>query len=185
MERTSTSEWLSPEFFGSPYPFYDELRRKDPVHWSDRLGSWILTRYEDVTWALLNHQRLINSGRIASLLDQLPQKDRERMLPLYRHFSRGLIHSDRPDHTRLRVLVNKAFTPRAVESMRSRIQAIVNELLDAVEKSEGMDVIRDFAYPLPMIVICDILGLPPGDREQFKGLVGWHHRADSSKPPHS
>ena len=66
MERTATSEWLSPEFFASPYPFYDELRRKDPVHWSDRLGSWILTRYEDVTRALLNHQRLINSGRIAS-----------------------------------------------------------------------------------------------------------------------
>ena len=169
MERTSTSDWLSPEFFASPYPFYDKLRRSDPVHWSDRLGSWILTRYEDVTWALRNHQRLINSGRIASILDQLPQKDRERMRPLYRHFSGGLIHSDRPDHTRLRMLVNKAFAPGAVESMRSRIQAIVNELLDEVEKSEGMDVIRDFAYPLPTIVICDILGLPPGDREQFKG----------------
>ena len=90
------------------------------------------------------------------------------MRPLYRHFSGGLIHSDPPDHTRVRMLVNKAFTPGAVASLRSRIQEIVNELLGAVEKCEGMDVIRDFAYPLPTVVICDILGLPPGDREQFK-----------------
>ncbi len=168
MVPTSAGEWLSPEFFASPYPFYDELRSEDPVHWSDRLGSWILTRYDDVTWALLNHQRLINSGRIATILDQLPEKDRERMRPLYHHFSGGLIHSDPPDHTRVRTLVNKAFTPRAVESMRSRAEAIVNELLDTVEKSEKMDVIRDFAYPLPTIVICDILGLPAKDREEFK-----------------
>ena len=167
-DPTLTSGWLSPEFFANPYPFYQDLRLEDPVHWSDKLGSWVLTRHEDVNWALRNHQRLINSGRIASLLDQLPQQDRERMGPLYRHFSLGLIHTDPPDHTRLRVLVNKAFTQGAVENMRSRIQAIVNELLDAVQESGRMDVIRDFAYPLPAIVICDILGLPPEDREQFK-----------------
>ncbi len=164
----NSSEWLSPEFFASPYPFYEELRRAEPVHWSDRLGSWILTRHEDVTWALRHHHLLINSGRIATILDQLPEEDRGRMRPLYRHFSGGLIHSDPPDHTRVRMLVNKAFTPGAVASLRSRIQEIVNELLGAVEKCEGMDVIRDFAYPLPTVVICDILGLPPGDREQFK-----------------
>ena len=167
-DPTLTSRWLSPEFFANPYPFYQDLRLEDPVHWSDKLGSWVLTRHEDVNWALRNHQRLINSGRIASLLDQLPQQDRERMQPLYCHFSLGLIHTDPPDHTRLRVLVNKAFTQGAVESMRSRIQAIVNELLDAVQESGRMDVIRDFAYPLPAIVICDILGLLPEDREQFK-----------------
>jgi len=168
----------SPEVYNNPYPIYHRLRREAPVHWSDAWNSWVLTRYDDVVFVLRNHTRFINAGRVAKFLEQLPASVLNEIRPLYENFTVGMPNSDPPEHTRVRGLVNKAFTPRVVEGMRPRVQAIVDELLDAVEDAGEMDVVRDFAYPLPAIVIAETLGIPPEDREQFKkwsdDIVAFH-----------
>jgi len=148
-----------PEFIADPYPFYRRLREEDPVHRSG-FGFWVLTRYDDVVTLLRD-----------------PRFGRDRYQPLLRArfgeeggggISGSMLFRDPPDHTRLRGLVNKAFTPRVVETMRPHIQRIVDDLLDAVREARAMDVIADLAYPLPVIVICEMLGVPVADRGEFR-----------------
>ena len=150
----------------NPYPFYDRLRTEDPIHWSERFGSWLLTRYSDVS-ATLRDPRL-SANRTGVFMKQLPESMSQNLQPLRDHLATWMSHSDPPNHTRLRALVSKAFTPGMVESMRSHIQEIVDELVDAVRDKHEIDIIRDIAYPLPAAVISDMLGVPPDGREQFK-----------------
>jgi pimeloyl-[acyl-carrier protein] synthase len=158
----------TPEFFANPYPLYHRLRSESPVYWSEKLGGWLLTRYDDCTAALRDYRRLSNRDRMTVLLNPLGEEAGKRFELVRRHFCEGLIFSDPPDHTRLRTLVNKAFTPSTVERMRPRIQEIVKALLDAVQDGKEMDLIRDFAFPLPNTVRSDILGLPLEDTDQLK-----------------
>lgn len=157
----------SPEFFMDPYPFYHRLRREDPVHWSDRWDCWVLTRYADVL-SSMRDPRLSNSMRATIYINQLPAEVQNRLRPLNRHIAAWMAFQDPPHHTQLRALVSKAFTPRVVEGMRPRIQKIVDDLLEPLEDTRQVDMIRDFAYPLPAIVIADLLGVPREDRDQFK-----------------
>lgn len=157
---------LTPEFFADPYPFYHRLRSTEPVYWSDRLGAWLLTRYADVSSAL-HDSRLKSGNRIQAIMSQLPETVRRETQPLYQHLTKMMAFTDPPDHTRLRTLVGKAFTPATVAGLRPRIQTIVDELLDKVQGREA-DLVRDFAYPLPAIVICEMLGIPLEVRDQFK-----------------
>jgi hypothetical protein len=159
---------LSPEFTANPYPVYCQLRAESPVFWSEAWKAWLITRYDDVVSTLRDHHYFSNAGRVTSLLDHLPTTAREELRPLESNFAGGLINSDPPDHTRLRALVNRAFAPRMVERIRSRVQTIVNDLLDRAQEAGRMDVIRDLAYPLPAIVIAELLGVPPEDRDHFK-----------------
>ena len=138
---------VSPEIFGNPYPIYHRLRAEDPVHWSDAWGCWVLTRYEDVTAVLRDYDRFTNVGRIAMFLDQLPEGVRAEIRPLYENFTVGMPNNDPPEHTRIRGLVSKAFTPRVVDGMRPRVQAIVDDLLGAVEEG-GRDG-RGLRFCLP------------------------------------
>jgi pimeloyl-[acyl-carrier protein] synthase len=151
---------LSPAFHADPYPFYRQLREADPVHLSG-LGLWILTRYEDCVTALRD-PRFGRDGFEAILAAQYGEESETGRLP------RSMLFRDPPDHTRLRALVNRAFTPRVIEGLRGQIQGVVDRLLDRVEDHGGMDVIDDLAYPLPVTVICDMLGVPAGDHEQIK-----------------
>jgi pimeloyl-[acyl-carrier protein] synthase len=147
-----------PEFHADPYPFYRRLREADPVHLSN-LGLWVLTRYDDCV-TCLRDPRFGRDG-FELLLAQFGEGSGE---PL----PRSMLFRDPPDHTRLRSLVNRAFTPRVIEGMRSHIQGIVDRLLDRVQSRGEMDVIGDLAYPLPVTVICDMLGVPVTDHEQIK-----------------
>ena len=114
---------LSSEFEQNPYPVYHELRARDPVYWSDAWGCWILTRYDDVVSTMQDHKRFSSRGRFTKVIEQeLPEPTREKIQPLVRHYSTGLINVDPPDHTRLRALVHKAFSPRVLERLRSHIQ---------------------------------------------------------------
>jgi cytochrome P450 len=146
-----------------PYPIYHRLRAADPVHWSEKFNAWILTRYDDVA-AGLNDLRL-SSDRTALLQEMAGSKELE---PFFAFLSQRMIFADPPKHARLRGLVSKAFTPHAVEAMRPHIQQLVDGLLDAVQGRGHMDLIRDFAFPLPATVITELLGVPPEDREQLK-----------------
>ena len=162
----SLSHVLRPEIAADPYPLYHRLRSEDPVRWDAPLNAWVVTRYADVQSALGDPR--LSAERINRSTEWLPEAMRQTLGPVFRALSRQMLFLDPPDHTRLRGLVNKAFTPRVVEGMRPRIQAIVDDLLDAVQEAGRMDVIQDVAYPLPAIVIAEMLGVPPEDRDQFR-----------------
>ena len=151
----------------NPYPLYHRLRSEDPVHWSQQANSWILTRYDDVRFALQHDPRL-TAERLSLLLAQLPREVQAEVEPLRRLLSTWMQYYDPPDHTRLRSLVNRAFTPGTVERLRPRIEAIAEDLLQAVRAKGRLDVIAEFAYPLPAIAIAELLGVPPEDRDRFK-----------------
>jgi cytochrome P450 len=155
-------------FFADPYPAYDRLRREVPVAWSETEQAWLLTRYADVVATVQDPRHFSSRGRMLATLEHISADERARLKPFEEHFSVGLINSDPPDHTRIRALVNKAFTPRVVEQLRPGIQVLVSELLDAVQPDGRMDVVRDLAHPLPTTVISGLLGVPPEDRTQFK-----------------
>lgn len=156
---------LLPEFRFNPYPTYHRLRVEDPVHRSMLPGTWVLSRYADVMMVL----RDARFGRADA-----ESFWRERIGEGSAHgvITKWMLFRDPPDHTRLRTLVNKAFTPRAIENLRPRVQEIVDELIDAVRHDGGMDLMTAFAYPLPVLVICEMLGVPAKDRDIFKGWSG-------------
>ncbi len=149
---------IDPEFVADPYPTYHRLRAEEPVYHSP-LGFWVLTRYEDVV-ASLRDPRLAKEAIATFVAERLG------ITPI--GIGLSMLDRDPPDHTRLRGLVSKAFTPRVVEVLRPHIQQIVDGLLDGVESRGEMDLIEDFAYPLPVIVICEMLGVPVEDRDRFK-----------------
>lgn len=155
---------FGPEMLADPYPLYHRLRAVDPVHWSDKFNAWILTRYDDVA-AGLNDLRL-SSDRSALLRDLAG--NRAELEPFFSFLARRMILVDPPKHTRLRALVSKAFTPHVVEAMRPHIQQLVDGFLDAAQAKGGMDLIHDFAFPLPATVITELLGVPAEDRDQLK-----------------
>ena len=155
-----------PEFRRDPYPFYRALRSSNPVYFSPFLRGWILTRYADVA-AILQDARFSTNRQQANIFARLRLFD--KMNPDFAlAITRNLLMLDPPDHTRLRRLVNKAFTPRIVESLRPRIQTVVEQLLDGMHDQREIDLIRDFAYPLPVIVIAEMMGIPPQDHARFK-----------------
>lgn len=158
----------SDAFVEDPYPTYAALRAEAPVYRSEAVGAWLLTRYDDVATTLRDPRRFSSSGRFNAVLDGLGADDRASVRPLEDHFSIGLLGSDPPDHTRLRGLINRAFTPRVVEQLRPRIEALVEGLVDAMLARSDLDLLRDLAYPLPATVIAELLGAPPEDRDAFK-----------------
>lgn len=152
---------LSPRVYNNPYPTYAALRAKDPVHWSPLMDSWVLSRYADVDAVLRDHKRFSNDGRNRT-------NSRVRQVQTVAGGEPSMLFLDPPDHTRLRSLVSKAFTPQAIEALKPRIQAIMTELLDQIETPSAFDLIDTIAYPLPVIVMAELLGVPPKDRAQFK-----------------
>ncbi len=149
---------MDPEFLADPYPTYHRLRAEDPVH-RNPLGFWVLTRYEDVV-AVLRDPRFLKEPMVAAVAARFGIAPGTIGL--------SMLDRDPPDHTRLRSLVSKAFTPRVVEGLRPRIQHIVDGLLDRATTAGGIDLIEEFAYPIPVVVICELLGVPVADHERFK-----------------
>jgi cytochrome P450 len=154
---------FGPQMLADPYPTYHRLRAAHPVAWSGQLDAWVVTSYEAVAAALRDPR--LSSDRLGRARQRLASRGLEAVID---ERSRSMIHRDPPDHTRLRGLVNKAFTPRAVEAMEPRIRGLIDDLLDAVAARGRMDVIADLAYPLPVMVIAEMLGVPAADRDRFK-----------------
>ncbi len=158
---------LDPATIANPYPLYQRLREEDPVHWDDELQMWLLTRYEDIDDALSNPRLSVN--RVATLRNMAsPEASEAARQTLQATLSMWMLFLDPPQHTRLRNLANQAFTPRVVENLRKHIEEIVCELLAPAPPVGRFDVIRDFAYPLPAIVIAEMLGVRREDRDLVK-----------------
>lgn len=164
--NTLEDDLLSPAPTADPYPFVAELRRRDPVHWSERHKAWLLSRYDDVA-AAYGDERL-SSDRTRALLETLDPDRRARLAPLAGAMSHFMVTNDPPVHTRLRRLANTAFRQQKVASMAGKIERIVDELLDEFIESGREDFISHFAYPLPATVIAEMLGAPVEDRDRFR-----------------
>jgi cytochrome P450 len=154
---------FSPEHWDDPYPLYKTLRERDPIHRSPE-GEWICTRYADCE-AILRDPRWSSNPvhrREKRSLEEMTFRESvgELDFPV-------LLFMDPPDHTRLRKLVSKAFTPRTVERLRSHIQELVDGILDVAAEKGEMEVIADLGYPLPVTVICELLGVPTEDQHLF------------------
>jgi cytochrome P450 len=169
-DNLSLTALRDPVVRADPYPFYERLRSHAPVHWDAGAGvdgGWVLTRHADVMAALRDPGVAAERLEPPQDTDWLPAEYREAARQVFRAMPHQLLFLDPPDHTRLRGLVSKAFTPRLVEAWRPRIVKLANELLDPVQEAGWMDVIASLAYPLPAIVIAELLGVPQEDREQF------------------
>jgi cytochrome P450 len=153
---------LSPDFIRNPYPHYDVLRRVDPVHITPH-GMYLVSRHAEVA-GVVRDKRFGKDFVERSVRRYGPKIMDE---PIFRSMSHWMLQQDPPDHTRLRGLVVKAFTARRVEDMRPRIQQVVDQTLDRVIPNGHMDLIEDYAFRLPVTVICDMLGIPEEHREVF------------------
>lgn len=158
-------------FRANPYRYYRHFRAIEPVHWglsanTQAEGTWYLFRHAEVM-AALKDRRL---GREAERV--LPPGERHPIPHSARIFSdmyrKWMVFRDPPDHTRLRALVQKAFTARVIDALQPRIEQIAHELLDRMQGSSRMDFIGQFAFPLPVIVIAELLGVPASDRDRFR-----------------
>ncbi len=150
------------EFKANAHAVFAQMRQESPIyahHAPNGSTIWYITRYEDVSAVLKDHDHFVKNPANAT--------PRPRKKPaLHQRINENMLFSDPPDHTRLRALVNQAFTPRRVEQMAPRIQTVASELLDRVWAYGEMDLIHDFALPLPVVVISDLLGIPATDRQQ-------------------
>ena len=154
---------LRPEVLADPYPLYRRLRTEDPVLWDPFLHAWVVTRYDDVVRVLLEF-----SAHRTPTPEQLTEMGLADLSPIASVMVKQMLFMDPPAHTRLRGLCSQAFTPSRVERLRQHIQDIANRLLDRMLPTGEMDVIADFAAPLPAIVTAEMLGVPISDHVQLK-----------------
>ncbi len=157
----------SPQFKANPHPFYARLRAEAPVHrmrLPTKESAWLLTRYDDVMTVLKDERFVKDTANALTPEEEARQPWFRRM---FKPLKRNMLDLDPPDHTRLRALVHLAFTPRLIEQMRPRIGDLTEELLNKVQDRGRMDLIRDYALPLPTTIIAEMLGVPAEDRHKF------------------
>lgn len=154
---------FGPEMLNSPYAIYDQLRETDPVHWSEQLNGWVLTRADDITSVLKSPH--FSSDRVTPVRDRLEQRGFKTIADT---LSLVMVQRDDPDHKRIRTLVHSAFMRRAVGNYEPLILNLIDELLDDALAAGEVDFLHAFAIPLPVMVISEIVGIPKADRQQIK-----------------
>jgi cytochrome P450 len=159
IDQQLTYSPFDPAMIADPYPVYSELRANAPVYWSDEAGSWVLSRYDDVSAALTDPTTYSSASGIYPTPPGVDMT--EMFLPM-------LVMSDPPRHTQLRRLVSKAFTPRRMAALEPAIHTVVDDLLDRAPSSGTWDFVSGLSGPLPAIVIADLLGVPREDRDRFR-----------------
>ena len=167
MTLMTAPDLASPRFKANPHPFYARLRAESPVYrltLVDRQVAWLVTRYDDVRTVLMD--RRFAKDRLNAITPE--QRARAPWVPgIFKPLTRNMLDLDPPDHTRLRALVHQAFTPRLVERLRDRIQTLCDRLLDRAQRGRTVDLVRQYALPLPVTVIAELLGIPRNDRTRF------------------
>src|ERR1041384_4019739 len=166
-----TIDFADPATNADPFAIFRKLRENDPVHWSEPMKAWVVTRYEDVKAIALNNAE-VSANRVAPFFAAALEGRRTGYVSLMMYLGTWMVFRDPPDHTRLRRLFTKAFTSRSLDILRPGIRAIVDMLLDDMEAKEKagrtVDWIADFSYALPAFVIMDLLGVPRGDLKHVK-----------------
>jgi cytochrome P450 len=161
MATPSAIDWHpeDPATLADPYPVFTRLRDEDPCHWSPRLRSWVLTRYDDVKAVLLDRERL-SSDRLRPFFASMPAAESSRIGDIVRYLSLWMVFKDPPEHTRLRRLSARVFSAKAMQAMRPQAESIAQWLLAQLDGREQIDLVADFAGPLPCLVIMAMLGVP-------------------------
>ncbi len=147
-----------PAIRSDPFPIFRRLQDEDPVHWSPALRGWVITRYEDVRSVATSKE--MSPDRLTPFYRSMPDATQRTLSEVIRYLNLWMVFRNPPEHTRLRGLMSKAFTPRAVEALRPNVSALVDLLLDRIGDRREIDWIADVAGPLPALVIMDMLGVP-------------------------
>ncbi|PID85193.1 MAG: cytochrome P450 [Chloroflexi bacterium] len=169
MKKSFGYDLFSPQFKSNPFPTLAKLRQNDPIYAHvapNGATIWYISRYQDGVEVLRDNETFVKNKQNTCLPEEITPHQTPSFI--YRLINENMLFSDPPDHTRLRGLVNQAFTPRRVEKMAPRIQTIADSLLDKVVGQGEMDLIADFALPLPTIIITDMLGIPDVDRDEVQ-----------------
>jgi cytochrome P450 len=165
---------FTPEVIADPYAYYGRLREEDPIHWNEAYELWVVTRHDDLTWLTRHHELFSSAVFKNDPRPAYPPID-ESDLGLYDYVRNyqgdQFIQHDRPEHLEMRKIVHTYFTPRAMETWRPFVRDAVKELLDAAEAKGSMDVMKDLATPLPVMVIAQMMGVPPEDRPYVRELA--------------
>jgi len=174
MVATVHDELFAPDVMADPYTYFGRLRREDPIHWNGKYEVWIVTRHDDVAWVARNPDQFSSAVYERDPRSPFPPIDADDT-KLYRvmrvWMGDRFMHRDPPDHTHMRQVIHGAFTAGATERWRPVVASTIDDLLNAAEARGGMDVAADFAVPLPVLVIAEMLGLPSGDRQLVRRLT--------------
>ena len=167
-------DMFTPEVIADPYTYYGRLREEDPVHWNEKYELWVITRYDDLVWLTRRHELFSNAVFKNDPRPPYPEIY-ESDLGLYEYVrnyqGEQFIQHDRPEHLDMRVVVHEYFAPKSMEQWRPLIQSAIKDLLDEAEEKGRMDVMRDFATPLPVLVIAQLMGIPYEDRPYIRQLA--------------
>jgi cytochrome P450 len=163
-ETTPVYDPRDPATINDPIPHLRRLQQTEPVYWSDVLRGWVITRYEDVKRVLRNDN--FSADRISPFFEAMPPEKQQPIKELIRYLNTWVAFKDPPEHTRLRQLMRTVFTPAAVAEMSGFIESAVDHLLAELEGKKQIDFIEEFAYPLPAMVILEMLGLPQSDMDR-------------------
>jgi cytochrome P450 len=167
-------DMFTPGVIADPYTYYGRLRDEDPVHWNDTYALWVITRHDDLVWLTRHHELFSSAVFKNDPRPPYPAID-ESDLDLYDYVRNyqgdQFIQHDRPEHLEMRRVVHGYFTPKSMEAWRPFVQKAVKELLDAAEEKGSMDVMRDLATPLPVLVIAQMMGVPEQDRSYVRQLA--------------
>ena len=167
-------DMFTPDVIADPYAYYGRLRDEDPVHWNDTYELWVVTRHDDLVWLTRHHELFSSAVFKNDPRPAYPAID-ESDLGLYEYVRNyqgdQFIQHDRPEHLEMRQVVHGYFTPKSMEAWRPFVQNAVKELLDAAEEKGRMDVMRDLATPLPVLVIAQMMGVPEQDRPYVRQLA--------------
>lgn len=167
-------DMFTPDVIADPYGYYGRLREKDPVHWNEQYALWVITRYDDLVWLTRQHELFSSAVFKNDPRPAYPSID-EADTGLYEYVkgyqADQFIQHDRPEHLEMRRVMHSYFTPRSMEAWRPFVKDAVRELLDAAEEKGEMDVMRDLATPLPVLVIAEMMGVPPSERKHVRELA--------------
>ncbi len=157
-----------PDFLADPFPLYRRMQDEDPAHWSPRIKSWVLTRYEDVKRVCLDKE--MSSDRLRPFFASMPGPEAAKIGDIIRYLSLWMVFRDAPEHTRLRRLTSKVFNLKSMRDMRPNIESLTAWLLEEIGEREELDFIAAFAGPLPALVIMDMLGVPRTELAKVKRM---------------
>tara|TARA_B110000503_G_C7141132_1_gene410879 strand:+ start:636 stop:1841 length:1206 start_codon:yes stop_codon:yes gene_type:complete len=164
-----SAKFLSPEYFQNPYINYRDFHATKPIFWDEGINAWIISPYSEVEKGLSNSD--LNAGeRVASASAHLNSQEREEFSKIITTLKNWIVFQDPPNHTRLRKLVNKSFTPRTIEAFRPKLEALVDELITSVLAKKEFDLVTELTFKIPALVICELLGIP---RERQDDVRRW------------
>ena len=174
MVTTINDDMFTADVIQNPYPYYGRIRTEDPVHWNELYELWVITRHDDLVWLARNHEQFSNDVFMNDPRPAYPailESDTELYEYVRSYQGDQFIQYDRPEHLAMRKVVHTYFTPKSMEEWRPLVKSAIKELLDAAEERGNVDLMRDLAVPLPVLVIAEMMGVPESERPHIRMLA--------------